>query len=145
MDGWKLQTALPAGMQLLAGSSLSASAYPQPCCPSQSDGQSLDSTYFLNRWEDTLAKVLEWCPYDLLELPEREPVCWLLLWPLSQGHMGLVCSGHRTNHWHRPVVTKVDSVQCSCTVHLWLSEELRSAILSQQMTMKEHADDSSFT
>lgn len=67
---------------------------------------------------------------------------------LSQGHMGLVCSGHRTNHWHRPVVTKVDCVQCSCTVHLWLSKWLRSAFLSQtcqQMTMKEHADDSSFT
>lgn len=46
MDGLNLQTALPAGMQLLAWSSPSFSAYPRPCCTSRLDGQSLDSTYF---------------------------------------------------------------------------------------------------
>lgn len=72
-DGWKeTQNSLP-GRDATVGSKLSVSAYPQPCCPSQLDGQSLESTCFLNRWEDTLAKVLDWCPYDLLELPEREP------------------------------------------------------------------------
>lgn len=40
---------------------------------------------------------------------------------LSQGHMGLVFGGHRTNLRHRPVFTDANRVQCSCTVHLWVS------------------------
>lgn len=52
-------------------------------CPRQLHSQSTESTYFLNRWENTLAKVLKRRPSDLSELPGESPSAYPCCDPLT--------------------------------------------------------------